>query len=181
VEGRDVEVQIEAVILYPEVTFQQGRKKENVLGLKFIGKDRVLGLNATNRKTLGKMFTNIAKAWKGQRIVLYVTETQMAGETVKCVRIRNRGSRSATAAEQFLHEDPVRGESRSKKPANGAIDLTGAEEGGESLFGPESSDTADGAGAATESGDGLASVPEDGAPAPTPAEREHEFHMGVQK
>jgi hypothetical protein len=76
-----------------------------MLGLKFVGKQRVLGLNATNRKVLNRMFGNIVKTWVGQEIVLYVAETQLAGETVKCVRIRDRGSRAASAAEEFLAGD----------------------------------------------------------------------------
>jgi hypothetical protein len=105
VEGRDANLTVESVILYPEVAFQGGRKRLNLLGLKFAKVSRVLGLNATNRKIMNKMFGNISKTWKGQKITLYVTETQMAGETVKCVRIRDRGSRVATAAEEFLHDD----------------------------------------------------------------------------
>jgi len=170
VEGRDVEVKIEAVMLYPEVSFMGGRKRLNLIGLKFVGKERILGLNATNRKSLGKQFGNIAKAWKGQSITLYVTETQMAGETVKCVRIRNKGSRSATAAEQFLHEDPVRGQGKKAEPAP-AIDLSDADEGGQIASGSvaygQSSEqsgselfgngAAEGAGEAEASGAGLAS------------------------
>lgn len=111
VEGKDVTVKIERVILYPEVSFQGGRKRQNLLGIKFVNKERVLGLNATNRKSLNRQFGNIVKAWVGQDVTLYVSETQMAGETVKCVRIRDRGSRTATAAEQFLHEEePVASE-----------------------------------------------------------------------
>jgi len=105
VEGKDADAVIESVILYPEVKFQGGRTRLNMLGLKFVGKQRVLGLNATNRKVLNRMHGNIVKAWKGQKITLYVADTQMAGETVKCVRIRDRGSRVATAAEQFLAGD----------------------------------------------------------------------------
>lgn len=106
VEGRDMKVTIENVILYPEVSFQGGRKRVNLLGLKFVGKERVLGLNATNRKALNRAFSNIVKGWKGQEIVLYVAETQMAGETVKCVRIRDRGAKAATAAQDFLNDKP---------------------------------------------------------------------------
>ena len=119
VEGKDATVEIEQVILYPEVKFQAGRTRLNLLGLKFIGKQRVLGLNATNRKSLNKQFGNIAKGWKGQTITLYVTETQMAGETVKCVRIRDQRSRAATAAEEFLN-DPTENEPR----AHGESDAT---------------------------------------------------------
>lgn len=105
IEGADVTVKIEDVKIYPKVTFQGGRERLNMLGLKFAGKQRILGLNATNRKVLNRMFGNITSAWKGESIVLYVADTMMAGETVKCVRIRDRGSRVATAAEQFLSGD----------------------------------------------------------------------------
>ncbi len=106
VEGRDMKLTISRVILYPRVKFQGGRVRENMIGLEFVGKQRVLGLNATNRKALNAMFGNITAAWKGQKITLFVSEAQLAGELVKCVRIRNKGSRVATAAEEFLHEEP---------------------------------------------------------------------------
>jgi hypothetical protein len=102
VEGKDIKVTIENVILFPRVTFQGGRERLNMIGLKFVGKERILGLNATNRKQLNSQFGSLTKAWKGKEIFIYATDTQMAGETVKCVRIRNKGARAATAAEQLL-------------------------------------------------------------------------------
>lgn len=102
IEGQDATVKIERVMFYPEVTFQGGRKRTNMLGLKFVGKQRILGLNATNRKVLNQMFGNITAGWKNKEITLYVGEAQIGGETVKAVRVRNRGSRAASAAEQFL-------------------------------------------------------------------------------
>lgn len=102
VEGRDAPVKIVDVLLYPSVKFQGGRTRINALGLRFEGKQRVLLLNATNRKVLNKAFSNIAKSWKGQTVVLYVAETSMAGETVKCVRIRDQKARGVAAAEDFL-------------------------------------------------------------------------------
>lgn len=117
VEGKDATVTIKRVILYPKVKFQGGRTRLNLLGLEFDGKQRVLGLNATNRKALTKMYGNLAGGWKGKQVVLYVTETEMAGETVKCVRIRNTGARGATAAEQFLAEDEP--QATSSEPVNG--------------------------------------------------------------
>ena len=111
VEGKDVSAEIAAVLLYPEVTFEAGRKKTNVIGVKFVGKERILLLNATNRKSLNKMFGNITKLWKGQSITLYVAEVQFGGETVKAVRIRNQRSRAASAAEDFIagNDEPVAG------------------------------------------------------------------------
>jgi hypothetical protein len=105
IEGRDAEATVARVILYPKVTFEAGRTKENMVGLEFVGKQRVLGLNATNRKTMNAMFGNITSQWKGKSITLFVTDTLMKGESVKCVRIRNKGSRVATAAEQFLEDE----------------------------------------------------------------------------
>jgi len=105
VEGRDVSAEIASVVLYPEVTFEAGRKKTNCIGIKFVGKERVLLLNATNRKTLNRAFGNITKLWKGQLITLYVADVQFGGETVKAVRIRAQKSRAATAGEALLAED----------------------------------------------------------------------------
>ena len=105
VEGHDAKVEIEKVLLFPKVKFREGRDRINYVGLQFKGKQRVLGLNATNRKVLNRMFGNMTKAWKGQTITLYVAETEAFGETVKCVRIRNTQSRHATAAEAFLEDD----------------------------------------------------------------------------
>lgn len=145
IEGRDATVKIEEVVLYPKVSFMGGRTRLNLLGLKFAGKERILGLNATNRKSLNKAFGNIAKAWKGQEITLFVSETQMAGETVKCVRIRDRGSRAATAAEEFLNDDEPQVANGAVRPdANGEGSLATSEADAEApapdsspLFGPE--------------------------------------------
>jgi len=105
VEGKDANVQIEAVLKFGNLEFEGGRAKKNALGLKFNGKERLLLLNATNRKVMNAMFGSLTKAWKGQVITLFVTETNAFGEMVKCVRIRKQGARSATLAEQFLHDD----------------------------------------------------------------------------
>jgi hypothetical protein len=124
IEGRDATAEIDAVMMYPSVKFQGGRERKNMIGLTFKGKERVLGLNATNRKVLNRMFGNLTKSWPGKSVTLYVSETQLAGETVKCVRIRDKGSRVATAAEEFLEGDheaePTRGSDIT--PERGAFD-----------------------------------------------------------
>lgn len=125
VEGRDVAAKIEAVLRYPKLEFEGGRGKQNAIGLKFVGKERVLLLNATNRKVMNAMFGNLTRLWKGQEVTMFVTETEAFGDTVKCVRIRKRGARAATAAEQFLHDEKEeqRGEPKAAQPgvvANGA-------------------------------------------------------------
>jgi hypothetical protein len=104
--GKDVTVTIEDVLLYTNVKFQGGRTKDRMLGLKFKGGSRILGLNATNRKCIAKQYGNTTGGWKGQKISLYVAQTQMAGETVNCVRIRERASKAVKDAQTFLDQPP---------------------------------------------------------------------------
>jgi len=101
---KDVNVTIVNVVRHAKVKFQGGRVRENMLSLHFKGASRELGLNATNRRMLVKMFGGLTDGWFGQKIALYIAQTQMAGETVNCVRIRDRGSVAAKAAESFLDE-----------------------------------------------------------------------------
>lgn len=133
IEGKDATVTIENIILYPKVKFEAGRERLNYLGLKFKGKERILGLNATNRKALNAAFGNVVLAWKGQSITLFVSETQMAGETKKCVRIRNPKARTATASEDLGHDDePTATESA---PVNGTPAAGATVEQVQSIFG----------------------------------------------
>jgi len=140
VEGKDLGVTIKRVILYPKVTFEAGRTRENYVGLEFEGKQRILGMNATNRKVLNKMFGNITAGWKGKKITLFVSQTTMKGETVKCVRIRDSGARVATAAEEFLHqEETAEPKAEQVAEANGATtpgDAAEPPEEGSALFPP---------------------------------------------
>ena len=80
-EGRDVEVEIEKVMEYENVEFEQGRVKPILGGVHFVGRKRILGLNSTNRKTLAKMFGSSAKGWIGKKIALFVTTTKLKGRT----------------------------------------------------------------------------------------------------
>lgn len=119
-EGKALTATIEDVQLFQDIKFQGGRTKDRMLGLKFVRGTRILGLNATNRKILVKMFGNSTGGWKQQQVELYVAQTQMAGETVNCVRIRDRGSRAVAAGKAALAAAP--------KPGNGAageLPLTG--------------------------------------------------------
>lgn len=45
-------------------------------------------LNATNCKTIAKLYGNFIEDWAGKQITLFATTTKMAGETVECLRIR---------------------------------------------------------------------------------------------
>lgn len=102
IPGKDATVVIEQVLKHKEVEFQSGAAREDYLGLKFVGKKRVLGLNSTNRKILAAAFGSLTEAWWGKTINLYVTTTASFGKTVPCVRIREMKSQLVAGAEQQL-------------------------------------------------------------------------------
>jgi len=87
----DVPVEIEKVVRSTDVKMDGGRTEKEIFSLKFKGKDKKMVLNATNRKTLAKMFSaNVAK-WKGQKIKLYVQDgvrNPKGGEPVQGLRIK---------------------------------------------------------------------------------------------
>lgn len=88
---KDVVLTIEKVMRYRNVKFQGGRTKDNVVALRFNETQRELGLNATNRKRLAKLFdSNDAGAYYGQRITLYVEQNVRYpdGTNGPAVRIR---------------------------------------------------------------------------------------------
>ena len=91
-DGRDTVVQIEAVIRRKSVEFNRGgtkEKKANYGSLKFVGKERELGLNSTNLRVLAALFGNDTSKWFGQYIALYVDPAVSAfGQIVSAVRIR---------------------------------------------------------------------------------------------
>jgi len=96
---KDVVVTIEAVFRRDNVKFQGGRTKPITLSLKFVGKDRELALNATNRKRLAALFdTNECSAWFGKRIALYVEQgvRKPDGTTGPAVRIRPKRIEQST-------------------------------------------------------------------------------------
>jgi hypothetical protein len=85
---KDVVVQIESVRVRRNVEFKAETKA--VYGsLVFAGKDRELGLNATNLAVLTALYGSVAKGWFGKWIALYVDHDVRAfGRTVSAVRIR---------------------------------------------------------------------------------------------
>lgn len=85
-QGRDVTVTIDRVTA-GELTSVGGRKTKKPL-CYFVGKTKPLAVNATNGKTVASLYGTNTDDWKGKRITLYPTTTQMGGETVDCIRIR---------------------------------------------------------------------------------------------
>lgn len=85
---RDTVVQIDAVIRRREVKFKN-ETKHSYGSLRFKGKDKELGLNATHIKVLRALFGPDTSAWFGQWIALYVDPDVSAfGQIVSAVRIR---------------------------------------------------------------------------------------------
>lgn len=87
---RDTLVQIEAVVRRRIVKFKN-EEKRGYGSLKFVGKEKELGLNSTHLHVLCALFGTNTGDWKGRWIALYVDpEVQAFGRTVSAVRIRPR-------------------------------------------------------------------------------------------
>ena len=84
--GKDVTVTIRDVKAGSLVS-NGGRKAKKPVAF-FEGKDKGLALNATNCKTIAKLYGNDTEAWIGKQITLWPTTTEMNGETVECIRVR---------------------------------------------------------------------------------------------
>lgn len=88
----DTIVQIEAVIRRKHVEFIRGGKveqKANYGSIRFVGKERELGLNATHIRVLAALFGSNTASWFNQHIALYVDPAVSAfGHVVSAVRIR---------------------------------------------------------------------------------------------
>ena len=88
-----------------ENTYNGETKKQIVL--KFVGKDKVLGLNKTNARRIAALTgTEDFDEWIGWRIKLFVDQTDLDGKTVDCIRIfpdlpeqTNERAKTATAGQ----------------------------------------------------------------------------------
>ena len=68
--------------------FDEGTPKQKTqIVLSFEGKDKKLGLNATNARTIGALLGDDTDGWIGKQIKIYPTKTEFAGQTVDCIRI----------------------------------------------------------------------------------------------
>jgi hypothetical protein len=84
--GEDVTVTIDFVVR-EQITGTGGKKEEcTVAHLKNGVKPFIL--NATNCKTIARLYGTFIEDWAGKQITLYATTTKMGGETVECLRIR---------------------------------------------------------------------------------------------
>lgn len=97
--GKDVSLTISKVVL-DELRTDQGSEKKPVIFFQEMearhhaGKspnNKRLVMNKTNMKIIGKALKSYeTKEWEGQRITLYPTQCLAFGQTVDCVRVREK-------------------------------------------------------------------------------------------
>jgi len=84
--GEDVTVAIDFVVR--EVIVGTGGKKEECTVAHLKGGVKPFILNATNSKTIAKLYGNYIEDWAGKPITLFASTAKLAGDTVECLRIR---------------------------------------------------------------------------------------------
>ena len=98
---KDTLVTVESVLLRRNVVMKGGRPKKVALSIKFVGKDRELVVNATNRQTMDALFgPGGCGQWFGKRIALFVEQDvrRPDGTRGPAVRIRPKRIEQATPA-----------------------------------------------------------------------------------
>lgn len=81
----------EPIVSIDHVAFEEvGRDKDKKAVLYFRGKEKGLVLNKTNANKITQLAgTGITEEWEGFKLKLYATETQFAGDTVDCIRVKS--------------------------------------------------------------------------------------------
>ncbi|MGC4002851.1 MAG: hypothetical protein QM811_06855 [Pirellulales bacterium] len=92
--GQDVQVVIARVAL--EEVGMEAKEKKGVV--HFQGMTKGMVLNRTNIKRIAKMYGGETNNWIGKTITLYPSETEMKGETVPCIRVRDMAVQAILAA-----------------------------------------------------------------------------------
>jgi hypothetical protein len=68
---------------------QVGRDKDSKMVLYFEGKTKGMVLNKTNARNIASIAgSQDTDDWVGIGIIIYPTETEFAGESVECIRVR---------------------------------------------------------------------------------------------
>jgi len=83
--GDDLTVTIEYVQL--ETIKMMGGKSEDHSVMHLVGQKPMI-LNATNSKSIHKLYGPYIENWAGKQITLFASTAKMAGEMVECLRIR---------------------------------------------------------------------------------------------
>lgn len=85
-EGADMTVTIDYVVR--EIITGTGGKKEECTVAHLKNGIKPFILNATNSKTIAKLYGNFIEDWAGKPITLFASTARLAGDTVECLRIR---------------------------------------------------------------------------------------------
>ena len=84
-KNQDATVTISGVVL--EDVGSEGKKEEKAV-VYFQGKDRGLVLNKTNSGVISDLYGDETDNWVGKMITMFPTQTDFAGKSVECIRIR---------------------------------------------------------------------------------------------
>lgn len=104
---KDTVVVIEAVVRRREVKFKSETRR-GYGSLRFVGRERELGLNSTHIKVLKALYGPDTGAWFGKAISLYVDPDVSAfGQVVSAVRIRARVPEVPKGGASKLPAEPV--------------------------------------------------------------------------
>lgn len=80
----------QVVVTIDKVEFEPvGRQREMKAVVYFVGKEKGVVLNKTNANKITEIAGSaLTEDWHGTAIVLYPTETEFAGESVECIRVK---------------------------------------------------------------------------------------------
>ena len=98
-EGEDLVVTID-LVENREIVGAQGKKE--ICTVAHLANEKPMILNATNCKTLAKLFGKHIEDWAGQPMTLYATTTKFGGDTVECLRIR---AQTPVPVKQAINEE----------------------------------------------------------------------------
>jgi hypothetical protein len=105
-DGKDLTVTIKSVSR-KTLTMTGGKKEEHSV-CELIG-HKPLILNATNSKTIAKLYGPYVEEWAGKQITMFGSTTKFGGDIVECVRIRpaapsNAKQQSKTLTDARLYQ-----------------------------------------------------------------------------
>lgn len=83
--GNDLTVTIERVQL-ETITMMGGKKEDH--SIMYLKGQKPMILNATNSKSIHKLYGPYIEQWVGKQITLHASTTKLGGELVECLRIR---------------------------------------------------------------------------------------------
>lgn len=98
-DGNDLTVTIKQV--KREVVVTAGGKKEECTVCHLSGQKPLI-LNATNGKTIAKLYGPFIQDWEGKQITMFASTTKFGGEVVECVRIRGVAPQNAATQKKTI-------------------------------------------------------------------------------